>query len=156
MLPLCHRFRLPDHLSMVNLLPLAEKQQRQRGSGQLSQARDSSQGSGLFQLFAKEVDDSLTWDFIPWLRTITKLPIYVKVKDGAGGDCRAGAAPALAQTRLRCRVLYLTCTEVPGWAFVRQAGATAAVCRCAAEQPGVSCCRVCWPLRTPWWLSSTA
>lgn len=70
---------------MVNLLPLAEKQQRQRGSGQLSQARDSSQGSGLFQLFAKEVDDSLTWDFIPWLRTITKLPIYVKVKDGAGG-----------------------------------------------------------------------
>lgn len=74
------RFRLPDHLSMTNLLPLAQKQQQQAGS-QLLQARDSGQGSGLFQLFAKEVDDSLTWDFIPWLRTITKLPIFVKVSE---------------------------------------------------------------------------
>lgn len=64
---------------MVNLLPLAEKQRQQHGSGQLSQARDSGQGSGLFQLFAKEVDDSLTWQFIAWLRTVTKLPIFVKV-----------------------------------------------------------------------------
>jgi hypothetical protein len=64
---------------MANLLPLAEKQQRQSGPGQLLQARESSQGSGLFQLFAKEVDDSLTWEFVPWLRTVTRLPIYVKV-----------------------------------------------------------------------------
>lgn len=67
---------MPDHLSLANLLPLAEKQQR----GQLLQARDSSQGSGLFQLFAKEIDDSLTWEFIPFLRTVTKLPIFVKVR----------------------------------------------------------------------------
>jgi hypothetical protein len=37
-------------------------------------------GSGLTTLFAKEVDDSLTWDFIPWLRSITRLPIYLKVR----------------------------------------------------------------------------
>lgn len=63
---------------MANLLPLAQKQQQASG-GQLLQARDSSEGSGLFQLFAKEVDDSLTWEFIPWLKTVTKLPIFVKV-----------------------------------------------------------------------------
>lgn len=80
---MCCRFQLPQHLSMTNLLPLAEKQQQQSGSGQLTQARDSSHGSGLFQLFAKEVDDSLTWEFIPWLRTITKLPIFVKVRGRA-------------------------------------------------------------------------
>lgn len=68
---------------MANLLPLAEKQQQQQGEGQgqLLQARDSSQGSGLFHLFAKEVDDSLTWECVPWLRTITQLPIFVKVKE---------------------------------------------------------------------------
>lgn len=32
-------------------------------------------------MFASEVDDSLTWDFIPWLRAHTKLPIIVKVSD---------------------------------------------------------------------------
>jgi (S)-2-hydroxy-acid oxidase len=63
---------------MTNLLPLAHKQQ-QAAAGGLLQARDSSEGSGLFKLFAKEVDDSLTWEFIPWLRTVTKLPIFVKV-----------------------------------------------------------------------------
>lgn len=30
------------------------------------------------KLFASEVDDSLTWEFIPWLRTVTRLPIIVK------------------------------------------------------------------------------
>lgn len=83
---------MPDHLSMTNLLPLAQKQQQQAGS-QLLQARDSGQGSGLFQLFAKEVDDSLTWDLIPWLRTITQLPIFVKVRPlvthGALSACKA-------------------------------------------------------------------
>jgi len=30
-------------------------------------------------LFLQEVDDSLTWDFVPWLKSITKLPIIIKV-----------------------------------------------------------------------------
>jgi hypothetical protein len=71
---------LPDNLQLVNLLPLAEKR---KGAGSdsstVAQARQTNHGSGLFELFAKEVDDSLTWEFIPWLRTVTKLPIFVKV-----------------------------------------------------------------------------
>lgn len=34
--------------------------------------------SGLFSLFAREVDDSLDWDFITYLRSITRLPVWVK------------------------------------------------------------------------------
>lgn len=46
----------------------------------MSQARATEEGSGLHKLFACEVDDSLTWDFIPWLRSVTKLPIILKVR----------------------------------------------------------------------------
>lgn len=74
------RFRLPDHLHMANLQVLAEKRAAgQPGSTALLDARDSSHSSGLFELFAREVDDTLTWEAIPWLRSITKLPIYIKV-----------------------------------------------------------------------------
>eukprot|EP00775_Hariotina_reticulata_P007936 gene7936-8132_t len=74
-----NRFRLPDDLQLVNLLPLADKRQAAgSASSTVAQARQTNNGSGLFELFAKEVDDSLTWDFIPWLRTVTKLPIYIK------------------------------------------------------------------------------
>jgi (S)-2-hydroxy-acid oxidase len=66
---------------MANLQVLAEKRAAQQpGSSQLLDARDSSHSSGLFELFAREVDDTLTWDVIPWLRTTTKLPIYIKVR----------------------------------------------------------------------------
>eukprot|EP00878_Enallax_costatus_P014787 GHUV01015475.1.p1 GENE.GHUV01015475.1~~GHUV01015475.1.p1 ORF type:complete len:268 (+),score=71.03 GHUV01015475.1:1461-2264(+) len=62
---------------MANLQPLADKRARDL-PGQVVHARDVSHGSGLFSLFAKEVDDSLTWEAIPWLRTLTSLPIYIK------------------------------------------------------------------------------
>lgn len=71
------RFTLPSHLQLVNLLPLQQKQPQR---SELLQARSSAHGSGLFELFAKEIDDSLTWAAIPWLRTITSLPIYVKAR----------------------------------------------------------------------------
>eukprot|EP00967_Tisochrysis_lutea_P129684 scaffold223289_cov21-Tisochrysis_lutea.AAC.2 len=32
---------------------------------------------------AREVDDSLTWDFVPWLKSITKLPVIIKVRAAA-------------------------------------------------------------------------
>ncbi|GBF99384.1 aldolase-type TIM barrel family [Raphidocelis subcapitata] len=44
----------------------------------LLQARAADYGSGLFELFAREVDDTLTWDAITWLRGVTKLPVFVK------------------------------------------------------------------------------
>jgi hypothetical protein len=99
---------LPDHLSIANLLPLAEKQQQQQaGPGQLLQARDSSQGSGLFQLFAKEVDDSLTWDFVPWLRTVTGLPLYVKVGHSQRRACAHLVQPGGTVNRV---LLVVVCT----------------------------------------------
>eukprot|EP00877_Chromochloris_zofingiensis_P012973 jgi/Chrzof1/792/Cz01g29010.t1 len=72
-----NRFHLPEGLVLSNLLPLVH---HRVGDGQADtlQARDTDQGSGLLKLFADEVDDSLTWEFIPWLRTITKLPVFIK------------------------------------------------------------------------------
>lgn len=67
-----------------------DKQQQQRGAvgstggggGDSApsppQGGAPADGSGLFRLFADEVDDTLTWDAIPWLRSITELPILVK------------------------------------------------------------------------------
>jgi len=36
------------------------------------------EGDGLFELFVKQIDDSITWKDIEWLKTITKLPIILK------------------------------------------------------------------------------
>jgi len=73
-----NRFKLPEGLQLANLQPLAAKASSAAQKG-LLQARDTSEsGSGLVQLFTKEVDDSLTWEFLPWLKKVTKLPVYVK------------------------------------------------------------------------------
>ena len=43
------------------------------------------------QVFTKQIDASLTWEFVAWLRTVTRLPIYVKV--GANvSSCVSGTA----------------------------------------------------------------
>jgi hypothetical protein len=94
------RFQLPPNLELANLAPLARSVPSSQRSG-LLQARDTSQGSGgaggsgLFQLFAKEVDDSLTWEFLPWIKSVTKLPVYVKVGAVAAG-CRSVHCAAMA------------------------------------------------------------
>jgi hypothetical protein len=66
-------FRLPEGLSLVNLAPLKRKFDRL--------AKELGKGSSIANLFSKEVDPSLTWAFFTWLRTITSLPIYVKVRN---------------------------------------------------------------------------
>ncbi|GLC35734.1 hypothetical protein PLESTB_000488900 [Pleodorina starrii] len=65
-----NKFTLPSGLALRNLEYLS--------TGSTTQARDAADGSALMRLFTAEVDDSLTWEFIPWLRSITKLPIIVK------------------------------------------------------------------------------
>jgi hypothetical protein len=66
----------------------------------LMQARDTQYGSGLFRLFAGSVDDSLTWEFLPWLRTVTKLPVFVKVGPGpAGLGCAGPGAVSMGAGR---------------------------------------------------------
>ncbi|KXZ56607.1 hypothetical protein GPECTOR_1g547 [Gonium pectorale] len=73
-----NKFKLPPGLALRNLEYLS--------SGSTAQARDAADGSGLMALFASEVDDSLTWEFIPWLRSITRLPIIVKLAVQYGVD----------------------------------------------------------------------
>lgn len=55
---------------MENLAALKKKHDRL--------AKDPEEGSGIAHVFVQEVDASLTWEFLTWLRTVTKLPIYVK------------------------------------------------------------------------------
>ncbi|PNH05553.1 Peroxisomal (S)-2-hydroxy-acid oxidase GLO5 [Tetrabaena socialis] len=70
-----NKFALPPGLALRNLEALA----RRGASADTAQARHASGGgSGLMALFAAEVDDALSWAFIPWLRSITKLPIILK------------------------------------------------------------------------------
>lgn len=71
-------------------------------------------GSSLTALFANEMDTSLTMgEFIPWLRSITKLPIMLKVvggrlatavkrKCGQGAKTRKGAEGLLRWGRGYC------------------------------------------------------
>jgi len=65
-----NKFRLPEGMHLVNLDGLAE-------SLPIDQ-RSKAAGSGIAEVFAEHLDTSLTWDFVAWLRTITRLPILVK------------------------------------------------------------------------------
>jgi isopentenyl diphosphate isomerase/L-lactate dehydrogenase-like FMN-dependent dehydrogenase len=112
--PAC-RFQLPAGLELKNLDLL------QRAS-RVTQARDAQEGSGLHKLFACEVDDSLSWDFIPWLRSITRLPIWLKVR-------WRGGARRLGRGRRSAGAL--------GWPGGRPpwAGALVQACSCALQRP---------------------
>ncbi len=63
-------FSLPEGLSLENLAPLKKKHDR---------LAKGEKGSGIAHVFVKEVDAGLTWEFLNWVRTVTSLPIYVKV-----------------------------------------------------------------------------
>ena len=43
------------------------------------QVHSEEKGSGIAMHFADHIDASLTWDFLPWLHTVTSLPIFLKV-----------------------------------------------------------------------------
>ena len=68
-------------------------------------ARDSEakgdSSSHLVRVFQEQVDSSLTWHFIKWMRDVTKLPIFVKV-------LHPGAAAMMGTWLLNCRVLLQT------------------------------------------------
>jgi 4-hydroxymandelate oxidase len=59
-----NKFKLPEGLSLTNL--------------QQQSSMDNSNGSGLTALFAAQIDSGLTFEIIPWLRSITSMPILVK------------------------------------------------------------------------------
>ncbi len=62
-----NRFGLPPELGVENL----------HAAG-YSPVPSTGQESGLAAYFADLLDPALTWDALPWLRSITKLPILVK------------------------------------------------------------------------------
>lgn len=66
------RFKLPDGLELANLRDLG----KEYGEHEWSEERTAS---GFEASFSGQVDASLDWGIIPWLRGITKLPIFVKV-----------------------------------------------------------------------------
>lgn len=65
-----HRFNIPSHLRLANIEDLADKVQDGSRYGT---------GSGFGAFFTSQIDPSLTWDFLGWLKSITKLPVIVKV-----------------------------------------------------------------------------
>lgn len=61
------KFNLPSHLSLENF---AQFESLQNVSSQNS--------SGLMEYVSKNIESTLSWNDITWLRSITKLPILVK------------------------------------------------------------------------------
>ncbi|KAL4525597.1 hypothetical protein Ndes2437A_g04047 [Nannochloris sp. 'desiccata'] len=65
-----NKFSLPSHLS----LKMMERITKQAGHTEHQEANGSKFG----RHFTSLIDDSLTWEFIPWIKTITKLPVLLK------------------------------------------------------------------------------
>ena len=63
-------FKLPAHLQLENLVALGRRDAEIRGD---------QPGSGIAATFASHIDPSLTWDFIAWMHSVTRLLIFVKV-----------------------------------------------------------------------------
>lgn len=82
-------FRLPDGLRLPNLDGLGAKTGVEAGAksgaepGAKSDAavHEAGPGSAIAQHFSDNIDASLTWSFVAWLRGVTSLPIFVKVSD---------------------------------------------------------------------------
>lgn len=69
---LCCSFMLPEGLRLANLEGLDEKLD--------ASVHEAGWGSGLSRHFEDNIDASLTWSFVSWLRSVTSLPIFVKVR----------------------------------------------------------------------------
>ncbi len=82
-------FRLPDGLRLPNLDGLGAK----AGVGAHAKSvaepvansnaavHNTAPGSAIAQHFSDNIDASLTWSFVAWLRGVTSLPIFVKVSE---------------------------------------------------------------------------
>ncbi|GAX72777.1 hypothetical protein CEUSTIGMA_g233.t1 [Chlamydomonas eustigma] len=73
-----NRFCMPSHLRLKILESLYVVTQNAAVLEQNKKSLDNSKGSGLSALFRSELDSTLDWDIIPWLRTVTSLPIILK------------------------------------------------------------------------------
>jgi (S)-2-hydroxy-acid oxidase len=62
-----NQFALPPHLTLANYT-----------TNSYATGVKSDKDSGLATFVASLINSSLTWDIIPWLRSVTKLPIVLK------------------------------------------------------------------------------
>jgi hypothetical protein len=56
-----------------------QRKLREEGKPQLGVYGGEEPSGRVHRAAHDEVDDTLTWEFISWLRTVTKLPILIKV-----------------------------------------------------------------------------
>ena len=63
-----NKFALPSHLSLANL----NKKDKQANGTR------SDDDSGLVAYFENQLDSSLSWTHIEWLKTVTSLPVVIK------------------------------------------------------------------------------
>ena len=63
------RYRIRDDLAYENLRELAPR----------IQPHDRISAAGTVNIFNTNMDDTLTWDFVQWVRTVTNMPVFVKV-----------------------------------------------------------------------------
>ncbi len=70
------RFALPPHLHAANLTIMQSSTHHLTMADSAATQHD---GSGLEATFATQIDDSLTWECVQWLKSITRLPILIKV-----------------------------------------------------------------------------
>jgi 4-hydroxymandelate oxidase len=64
-----HNFTLPPNLRLANLDAITQA---------AVVAEDGTNGSKFGRHFSSLIDASLAWGFIPWLKSITNLPVLVK------------------------------------------------------------------------------
>ena len=65
------KLSLPPHLSLKNLESINKL------AGQTSH-ETPDRGNKFGQHFSKFIDDGLTWEFISWLKSVTRLPVLIK------------------------------------------------------------------------------
>ena len=68
---MCGSFELPAGLTLSNLEGLDNAD---------ADVAAPHPGSSLARAFERRMDASLTWAFVAWLRSATRLPIFVKVQ----------------------------------------------------------------------------
>ncbi|XP_017301714.1 peroxisomal (S)-2-hydroxy-acid oxidase GLO3-like isoform X2 [Diaphorina citri] len=61
-----NKFNMPSHLKLANF------------SGKLSQLSNTSDSSSLLAYITSQLDETINWSDVTWLKTITKLPIVLK------------------------------------------------------------------------------
>ncbi|KAL3133572.1 hypothetical protein ABBQ38_007419 [Trebouxia sp. C0009 RCD-2024] len=63
-----NKYGIRDDLAYENLRELAPR----------VQPHDRISAAGTVNIFNTNMDDTLTWDFVQWVRTVTKMPVFVK------------------------------------------------------------------------------